>query len=254
MEKWQEKFAVVTGASAGIGASIIKDFALNGINVIALARRVEKIDELIADFGETNGKIYPYMCDVSDLANIKECFKWIEEKFGTVNILVNNAGVVFKTRSINDDEETAEKIDKTIATNFNGLVHCSREAVRLMKKNQDPSLIININSSLGHRIPAFDLHMNVYPPTKHAVTAYTEVIRHELIFSGCSNIRVTSVSPGAVKTDAVIAGKFVENRDDFFKGRNFLQPEDITNTILFLLECPPNVNITEMTVKATGEA
>ncbi|KAG5683503.1 hypothetical protein PVAND_012778 [Polypedilum vanderplanki] len=253
MEKWQGKFAVVTGASAGIGASIIKDFALNGINVIALARRVEKIEELIAEFGESNGKIFPYKCDVSDLSSIKEAFNWIEESFSTINILVNNAGIVIKSRSISEDEEVTEIIDKTIDTNFKGIVHCSREAVRLMKKNEESSLIVNINSILGHKLSNYDSHMNVYPATKFAVTAYTEVLRQELIHSGYKHIRVSSISPGSVKTDAVIAGKFVETHDEFYANINSLQPGDITNTILFLLECPPSVNITEISIRPTGE-
>ena len=65
MEKWQGKLAVVTGASAGIGAAIVKDLANAGINVIGLARRAEKIQEIIKSIGETSGKVYAYKCDVS---------------------------------------------------------------------------------------------------------------------------------------------------------------------------------------------
>lgn len=92
MEMWKGKLAVVTGASAGIGAAIIEDLAKAGINVVGLARRVEKVEELIKSFGTTSGIVYPYHCDVSDLQSIKAAFKWIEEKFGSINILINNAG------------------------------------------------------------------------------------------------------------------------------------------------------------------
>lgn len=92
MEMWKGKLAVVTGASAGIGAAIIEDLANAGINVVGLARRVEKIDEIIKNIGCTSGEIHAYQCDVSDLQSIKAAFEWIEGKFGSINILINNAG------------------------------------------------------------------------------------------------------------------------------------------------------------------
>lgn len=89
---WKGKLAVVTGASAGIGAAIVEELAKAGINVVGLARRVSLIDEVIQNIGTTPGKVYAYHCDVSDLQSIKAAFKWIEEKFGSMNILINNAG------------------------------------------------------------------------------------------------------------------------------------------------------------------
>jgi NADP+-dependent farnesol dehydrogenase len=93
MEKWRGKVAVVTGASAGIGAAIVRDLSKNGITVIGLARRAEKIEEFASELPSDYGKVHGYCCDVSSLQSIKDAFKWIEEKFGFVNILVNNAGI-----------------------------------------------------------------------------------------------------------------------------------------------------------------
>lgn len=93
MEKWEGKLAVVTGASAGIGAAILRDLAKVGINVIGLARRVEKVEEIIEELGEVRGKVYAHKCDVSDEESVKSAFKWIEDKFGSFQILVNNAGI-----------------------------------------------------------------------------------------------------------------------------------------------------------------
>lgn len=93
MDKWKGKIAVITGASAGIGAEIVKDFAKNGIVVVALARRASKIVDNIKDFPAEYGKVYARSCDVANLQSIKETFDWIEEKLGSVNILVNNAGI-----------------------------------------------------------------------------------------------------------------------------------------------------------------
>lgn len=93
MEKWTGKVAVVTGASAGIGAAIVEDLAKNGIVVIGLARRPQKIEENVKNFPAGYGKVYARACDVSSLESIKETFEWIESEFGAVNILVNNAGI-----------------------------------------------------------------------------------------------------------------------------------------------------------------
>lgn len=193
MEKWTGKFAVVTGASAGIGAEILKDLARNGINVVGLARRPEKIEEIAKDLGETSGKIFSFKCDVSDLQSIKDAFKWIEDRFGAISILVNNAGVI-RNIKILTEEDVSDKISEVINTNFAGLVHVTREAFRLLKKSQDYGMIINVNSNAGHRIPFptnKNISHNVYHGTKFAVTATSEVLRQELINMENDKIRVT---------------------------------------------------------------
>lgn len=191
MEKWEGKLAVVTGASAGIGAAIVKDLANAGINVVGLARRAEKIEELIKSIGETSGKVYAYKCDVSDQDSVKAAFQWIEEKFGSMHILINNAGIARNTMILDQGDDVARKINEVINTNVTGLVQCTREAFRLIKKSEEYGFIININSVLGHYIPFMKLSMNIYPSTKYAVTAVTEVLRQELINLKNDKIRVS---------------------------------------------------------------
>ena len=94
MEKWRGKNAVVTGASAGIGAAIVRDFANAGINVAALARRVDKLDSLKEELKNSPGKVISIACDVSKRESIEAAFKSIEKTFGTIQILINNAGIV----------------------------------------------------------------------------------------------------------------------------------------------------------------
>lgn len=193
MDKWRGKYAVITGASAGIGAEILKDFVRNGINVIGLARRPEVILEFSKELnGENYGKIYAHKCDVTSSESIKSAFKWIENEFDVIHIMVNNAGIM-KSLKILGDEDASDKIDEIIHTNFNGLVHCSHEAYRLIKKSKDYGFIININSNAGHRIffPAPGLSHNVYHGTKYAVTATSEIMRQELIMQENDKVRVT---------------------------------------------------------------
>lgn len=245
MEKWRGKIAVVVGASSGIGAAILKDLAAHGIIVIGLARRSELIDEI-------EGKIYARKCDASNLESIKETFAWIEEKFGAIHILVNNAAILHKLSIFDESEDAAEKLNSVINTNFTGVVHTTREGVRLMRKSDDFGIIINVNSIAGHSVYA-GLHIsNLYSPTKYALTAFSEIVRQELIVSGSDKIRVSNLSPGVVKTNIMISGKAFESAADYDKVAH-LQSEDISQGLIYLLETPYNVNVTQLTIKPVGE-
>lgn len=192
MEQWRGKTAVVTGASSGIGEAIVKAFANAGINVIGLARRVEKVQEIANKVqGTASGKVYAEKCDVSSYESIQHAFKTIGEKFGTINILVNNAGV-YNPTMILSDEDNVEKLKSTIDTNVTGLVLCTKEAYKLMKTPGNCGYIININSVAGHStaFPA-EYVLNVYPGTKHAVTAITDVLRRELTLLKNKDVKIT---------------------------------------------------------------
>ena len=128
---------------------------------------------------------------MSDPKSVTEAFKWIESKFGAISILVNNAGVARNVNFFDEKEEAFMKLNEVIDTNFKGLVHCSREAYRLMKKSDDYGLIININSITGHYVPIMGTSTNVYPATKFAITGLSESLRHELIYSDNKKIRIT---------------------------------------------------------------
>lgn len=188
-EKWVSKVAVVTGASAGIGASVFRDFAKAGIITIGLARRAEKVDELIKELG--NVKAYAYKCDISSSDSVTETFKAIEEKFGVVNILVNNAGIARSANVLDENPESLKKMNEILDTNVRGLTYCSREAYRLMKKSDDYCMIININSAVGHQIPFIGFSLSMYGASKYAVTALTETMRQEMILQENNKIRVS---------------------------------------------------------------
>lgn len=252
MEKWSGKLAVVTGASAGIGEAIVKDFAKAGINVVGLARRNEKIEEFAKKMGDTPGKIYALKCDVSDLQSVKDAFKWIEEKFGSINILVNNAAILFNGSILDEREFAAEKLNAVINTNFTGVVHCTREGVRLMKKSEDYGLVVNVNSVAGHIIP-FGQGVNVYAPTKHALTAFSEVLRQELVVQKNEKIRVTNLSPGVVETDMAVAAGFVDSKEGIYAYLPHLKSEDVSEAVMFLLQVNYNVNISQLTIKPVLE-
>ncbi|CAG9803618.1 unnamed protein product [Chironomus riparius] len=246
MEKWEGKIAVVTGASSGVGAVVAEKLARNGINVIGLARRSEVIEENIKKLGELSGKIYARKCDLSDIQSIKDTFNWIEKTFGTINILVNNAGISGLNNVLKEGDEAEKLVNKMISTNFTGLVHCTRQSISLMKKSDDPSIIVNINSSLGHHVSYMDYSLGIYPATKFGVRAFSETARQELIYSGSMKIRISSISPGLIKT-AMTA-------DDFFNNFPILKPEDVADSLFYILSTPPSVNIQDILIKPNGAA
>lgn len=93
MDQWKDRVAVVTGASSGLGADFVKQLACNGVIVVGLARRKERIDQLARDVG-SEGKIYAIRCDVKDEKQVAEAFEWIDDHLGAISILINNAGVL----------------------------------------------------------------------------------------------------------------------------------------------------------------
>lgn len=182
MERWAKKVAVVTGASSGIGAAIVVDLVKANMIVIGLARRVEKVDELKSKIPSTStGELHSFKCDLQQEENVKAAFKWIEEKFQGVDVLVNNAGIVTKTSLV--DVDNTEKIKSIIDTNVMGVFYCTREAFQSMKKRNVDGHVITINSVVGHSVPYFVntpfRSLNIYPATKYAVTAMTELYRQE---------------------------------------------------------------------------
>lgn len=180
MERWQNKVAVVTGASAGIGASICKHLTDQGMIVVGLARRLVKMKKQVLPTirPEKQHNFHSFTCDVGNEESVKEAFEWVISKFGGIDVLINNAGIARQTTIL--AENNSEDLKDTINTNVMGVAWCVREAFRSMKEREVNGHVIIINSVAGHKVPFFPgLSLNIYPPSKHAVTAMTEVFRQE---------------------------------------------------------------------------
>lgn len=192
MNQWVGKVAVVTGASSGIGATIVVDLANAGMIVIGLARRKELVEELISKVQETEtaGALHAFKCDVSKEEDILVAFNWIIEQFGGVDVLINNAGVMkpFTTLVSKDNTDAMRDV---LDTNVLGVVLCTREAFQSMKNRNVAGHVILINSVGGHKVPTLPgITLNIYTPSKFAVTAITEVLRQEFRNEG-TKIKVT---------------------------------------------------------------
>ncbi|KAJ9589358.1 hypothetical protein L9F63_017435, partial [Diploptera punctata] len=238
MDRLEGRVAVVTGASSGIGAAIAEELVKRGLKVVGLARRVEKIEELAAKLKSEKGELHALKCDVTIEEEIKKSFEYIKIKLGGVHILINNAGVMIFTNTM--IEEWRNMLD----INVLALSICTRESIKLMKETDiDDGHIIHINSICGHSPPSERIVM--YAATKHAVTALTEGLRRELITQN-SKIRVSSISPGMVKTE-MPPKSYLENMTS-------LNPEDIADAVVYVLGTPQHVQVHELTIRPTGNA
>lgn len=252
MEKWRGKVAIVTGGNSGNGFATLKKLAQEGIIVVGFDIAIEAIEKLK---DEKNLKIHCYKCDITNDDLVGAAFDWVEKTLGGVDILVNNAGM-FKDAGIFELHKPITELTKVIDLNFTALIRCSRYAMKSMESRDSLGYIININSVCGHKAFAVfgDFHIGAYPGTKFAVTATTEVMRMELINMGNKKVRVSSLSPGVVKTNIFeAAGLSKEKEDAMLRDNPHMQPEDIADNVAYLLSTPPHVNITEITVRSTGE-
>ncbi|XP_058124713.1 farnesol dehydrogenase-like [Anopheles ziemanni] len=244
MDRWVGKVAIVTGASSGIGAATVIALANAGMITIGLARRVDRIKELKKQLtAEAAGRLHAFRCDVTKEDDILVAFKHVEQVYGGVDVLVNNAGVARSTIGVLSANNT-QALRDVIDTNLMGLALCSREAFQSMKKRSADGHILHINSILGHTVLPMGT-LNVYPASKYGVTALTETMRHELRLAE-TKIKVTSISPGLVRTE--IIGDFAVDTVPI------LEPEDIADAILYALGTPPRVQIHELTIKPVGES
>ncbi len=198
MKKLQDKVAIVTGASKGIGASIATHLAAEGAAVLVnYASSKEGAERTVAEIKSKGGKAIAVQGDVSKRADIDRIFSEAKKSFGKIDILVNNAGI-YEFCPI--EEVSEDLMHKQFNLNVFGLIMCAQAAVKHF--GPDGGSIINISSLVS----TFALpNASVYGATKAAVDAVTKSLAKEL---GSRKIRVNSINPGMVETEGVHAGGF----------------------------------------------
>ncbi|XP_017062823.1 farnesol dehydrogenase [Drosophila eugracilis] len=245
MERWQNCVAAVTGASSGIGAEIVRKLISAGVVVVALARRLDRLEQLRQEVPECRRPLlHVRQCDVTDLVSVNAAFDAVQQDLGGVDILINNAGKLSGGQLLTMPLDTVQQV---LQTNVMGVVYCTQRAFESMSQRHSPAHIVLINSIVGHYIfnplPGSQQELNMYPATKHAVTALTELFRQELR-EFKTQIKVTSISPGLVDTELVPLA---------YKRLPMLQAEDVANAIMYVLATPPHVQVHELTIKPMGE-
>ncbi|QLK59596.1 SDR family oxidoreductase [Enterobacteriaceae bacterium Kacie_13] len=239
----QNKVALVTGASRGIGAAIAERLAQDGFTVIVnYARGAAEADAVVSKIEKAGGKAVSIPADVSDAVAVRMMFARAEQAFGGVDVLVNNAGIMTLS-AIADTDDAA--FDRLIDINLKGTFNTLREAA---KNLHDGGRIINFSSSV---VGLYQPTYGVYAATKAAVEALSRVLTKEM---RGRNITVNTVAPGPTATDLFLNGKseqLIENIAKIAPLQRLGQPEDIASVVAFLAG-PDGAWINGQTLKANG--
>jgi short-subunit dehydrogenase len=183
--------AIVTGASSGIGRETALELARHGVDVAVVARREDRLHQLVEQIAALGRAVEPVVGDVTDPATRQRAIDAARSRFGGLDILVNNAGIGAMGLFADADPERVRRI---MEVNFFALVEMTRLALPLLKHGVNP-LVVNISSILGHRgVP----HNSEYSASKFAVQGFSEAIRAEFTRLG---IDVMVVSPGTTETE-----------------------------------------------------
>ncbi|NPA16025.1 MAG: SDR family oxidoreductase [Deferribacteres bacterium] len=218
------KTVLVTGASRGIGKAVAEAFSKANAEVLLVARNEKLLREVAREISAADY----FAVDVGDFNGVKELYGRIEDKYGKLDVLVNNAGISLHFKSFH--KTSPDEWDKMIDVNIKGVMNNARCAFELLKKGKNP-VVVNVASIAGI---VGAQKIAVYCATKGAVVNFTKALAVEWASHG---IRVVGVCPGYVKTD-MTQGVF--SIDDFRRYllsmipmRRFAEPEEIAGTVLF---------------------
>jgi 3-oxoacyl-[acyl-carrier protein] reductase len=186
------KVALVTGASSGLGVRFAQVLAEQGAPVVLVARRADRLAAVTAKIENSGGNALAVEADVRDRAAMGRAFEAAEKAFGTVTILVNNAGVAHAGRAVEMSEDEWRRI---LSTNLDAVFFCAQEAARRMLAAGKTGAIVNIASVLGLGV---DKGVIAYATAKAGVIQMTKALSLELAFKG---IRVNAIAPGWIVTE-----------------------------------------------------
>jgi NADP-dependent 3-hydroxy acid dehydrogenase YdfG len=237
------KVVVITGASSGLGASTAKLLARHGAKVVLGARRKDRIDVVVQEISVAGGTAIGFAADVTKRADVEALIQGAVDRFGRVDVLVNNAGIMAIAPI---QLLKVEEWDRQIDVNIRGVLYGVAAALPHMQQQQSGH-IINLASVTG--IKVFAPGGTVYSATKFAVRALTEGLRMEL---HAENIRCTMISPGAIASE-LQDGSSDPSSATFVK--EFYQiaiPADaVARAVLYAIAQPADVEIDEVVLRPT---
>ncbi len=211
---------VITGASSGLGRVLTEYFASRSYTVCAVARRADKLQELVDAYPDA---VKAYAADVAQVEQVQDVFAHIYEEHGSVDVLINNASV-FSSCAFH--EESLSTIDRLIDTNLKGTMYSTHAVLKAMVKQQHGH-VINIASVSGtHGI----LGQGVYGASKHGVVGFSDVIGQEVKEHG---VHVCAICPGGIDTP-------LWNESNPYPGKreDLIKPEELAELVGFVLDKP----------------
>lgn len=243
-----QKIALITGATAGIGYETALLLAQNNYNLILTGRRKERLDQIQNQFESEFGcKILTLNFDIRLKTETEAALNSIPEEWRAIDLLLNNAGLAAGLAPVNSAD--VDDWEAMIDTNIKGLLYTTRIVSPWMVERHSGH-IINITSIAGKEVYP---NGSVYCGTKHAVSAISKSMRIELMPFG---IKVTTIAPGAVDTEFSLV-RFrgdQERANQVYNGFTPLSGKDIAETILFVLSRPAHVNIDDLLIMPMDQA
>jgi NAD(P)-dependent dehydrogenase (short-subunit alcohol dehydrogenase family) len=237
-----ERAAIVTGASSGIGLAIARVLGEEGYGVTMAARRPEKLDAAVAGLAADGFDVHAVAANVSDEAEIQKVVAAHRERYGRLDVLVNNAGVGVGQAVA---EIETKRLDMQLDINLRSIVLFYRECVGLLREaagEHKNALVVNTSSISGKRGEAW---LSVYSATKHGVVGWTEAMNKEL---GAEGIKSTALCPAFVDTPMT---DFVK---EHVAAQDMIRAEDIAESVRFLLKVSPACVVPEIMFVRPGDS
>lgn len=236
-----DKIVLITGASSGIGEATARLLARHGAKVVLGARRADKLEQIAAEIRKDGGIVEVRTLDVTQRDDVNAFVKFAHDKFGRVDILFNNAGIMPLGRM---DALEFDKWNDMVDINIKGVLHGIGAVLPIMKA-QGYGHIINTASIGAHLVSPTAA---VYCATKYAVWAISEGLRQE-----SEDIRVTAISPGVTETEL---GHDIADTGarEFLKGirKKSIGPDAVARAVLYAIEQPADVDVNEVVIRATA--
>ncbi|HYR96014.1 MAG TPA: SDR family NAD(P)-dependent oxidoreductase [Candidatus Binatus sp.] len=224
LSDYRDTVGIVTGASSGIGAQLGRDLAARGMRVALLARRADRLETLAADLRRAGGEALAVPCDVSDRSRVEAAVRTVLDRWGRVDLLVNDAGygrhVLFKDHDVDD-------IERMMRTNYLGTVYATKAILPAMRARHR-GWIVNVSSVAGKLGQPDEA---AYSATKFAVAGLSEALAYELAPLG---IHVMTVYPALVRTEMFTPD--VIARMPGSARRSFVEPPEFSRQVLRALE------------------
>ncbi len=239
------KVVVITGASSGLGEAAARHLSALGAAVVLGARRAERIRALAREFAGRGGKALAVPTDVTDRVQVQRLVDTAVEKFGRIDVMLNNAGLMPQAPLT---RLQVDEWDRMIDVNLKGVLYGIAAALPHMQR-QKSGHIINVSSVAGHKIRA---GATVYAATKFAVRALSEGLRLEV---KPYNIRTTIISPGAVATelpDSVTDPETATRIRQFYE-QTAIPAESFARAVAFAIGEPDDVDVNEILFRPTRQ-